>query len=486
MKGIIPFSKIFMLFALLFCLQDVAKAQIGTSDSANVFRMPVGYTNIGGQDYFGMRIQPELAFGKVGFGLDVPLFWGPEGFRDEEYRDGLGILRMVRYFRYGRKGRDPFHIKVGDLTGTTFGRGFLINNYSNAPSFERRKVGAYFDVRIKGKYGIEGLYSDFNRFNMLAIRPYARPLATSGIPILETAEVGITYLTDYTPQQINEEAELVDTRFVRKGVNAISADFSLSVLQTSLLSIEAYAQFAHIFKSATLSDSVDAYLASANAANAIVPNTIPVSQALQDGRYTGGSGISLGIQARANFVANVFQMEARLERLWYNDHFMPQFFDAVYEINKDAKLWQLANATGINGVYGTLSATVLNKVQVSGGLQIPDIITEETPALVFVNLNADEIIPKVLINGSYIKGGLANLEDAFTLDERSLANLRVAYRVNKFLVAGVDYRWTFAKVEENGQETFKATEYVMPYVGFNYPLDDIFGGGGEKRKNKKK
>lgn len=470
---------IFMLVGCLFLLSNSSlKAQM-PGDSASLISIPVGYTNIGGEDYFGLRIQPEFSFGKIGVGLDVPLFWGEDGFRDEEYRDGLGILRMVRYFRYGRKGKDPVYVKVGMLQGERIGSGFLVNNYANSPSFERRKVGAIFDIRPADHFGVEGIYSDFNRFNMAVVRPYVRPFATSFIPIIETMEVGVTYVTDFTPQFIDETAELADTRFVRKGFQSFGADLQLTVLETGILDLKAYANFAVMPKLGELSDFVDAERANAelinNDPNTLPENRIVLTEPFADG-YTTGTGANIGAVANLDFLTDVFNLEVRLERQWYSDHFMPQFFDAIYEINKDGKLLQLANAAAVQGTYGTLTGRILNKITLTGGLQIPDDVSDTNPALVFVNLNADEFIPKVILNGTYIKGGLNNLKDAFSLDERSLATMRIAYRVNKFLVAGLDYRWTFSKVIEMDAagmdvERFKATEYVMPYIGFYYPLD---------------
>lgn len=472
--------KVLHIFMLVGCLSLLSNSNVQAQipgDSTSLLSIPVGYANIGGEDYFGLRIQPELSFGKIGVGLDVPLFWGEDGFRDEEFRDGLGVLRMVRFFRYGRKGRDPVYVKVGMLQGERLGSGFLVNNYGNSPSFERRKVGAVFDIRIKDHFGVEGLYSDFNRFNMAAVRPYVRPLANSFIPILETMEVGFTYVTDFTPQYIDETAELVDTRFVRKGFQSFGADVQLTVLETGILDLKAYANFAVMPKLGALSDSVDAYIERSRELNSDPDpaNDIVLSDPIADG-YTGGIGGNIGAVANLDILTDVLNLEVRLERQWYSEHFTPQFFDAVYEINKDAKLWQLANTGAVQGTYGTLSGRILNKITLTGGLQIPDDVSETNPALVFVNLDANEFIPKIILNGTYIKGGLANLKDAFSLDERSLATMRIAYRVNKFLVAGLDYRWTFSKVIETDAagmdvERFKATEYVMPYVGFYYPLD---------------
>jgi hypothetical protein len=35
---------------------------------------------------------------------------------------------------------------------------------------------------------------------------------------------------------------------------------------------------------------------------------------------------------------------------------------------------------------------------------------------------------------------------------------------------GADYRWTFARVEVDGIDTFEATKYITPYFGIYIPL----------------
>jgi hypothetical protein len=108
-------------------------------------------------------------------------------------------------------------------------------------------------------------------------------------------------------------------------------------------------------------------------------------------------------------------------------------------------------------------------------LLLPDQISAESPALVQVGLVAAKLGNKVTISGNYIKGGLIDLGDAFKLDQRSLANILFSYQLASFLYVGVDYRWTFARLEDG---TIKATDYFRPFFGLSFPL----GGGGKLPK----
>lgn len=95
---------------------------------------------------------------------------------------------------------------------------------------------------------------------------------------------------------------------------------------------------------------------------------------------------------------------------------------------------------------------------------IPDDISESSPAVVRLNADLDRLADKISVHASYFKGDLSNLEDAFRLDERSIAKVRFIYHMNKYLAAGLDYYWAFARVADG---SFQATRYVSPYFGLN-------------------
>lgn len=470
MKQILLIKFILLFIFLGFQNHKTSAQNFGAGsafDSTNTFNMPVGYMRIGDENYFGLRIQPELTWGKFGFGLDIPLMFSLDGngFRNEEYNNGSGWFRLFSYIRYGRKKADKFYVRVGTLSNTYLGYGLLMNNYTNAASFERRKVGFEFDILYKKVIGLETIYSDFNGFrNIWAIRPYVRPLGKTDIPILKTLEFGVGLVSDRDKNRFDGEGNRVDTDFAQSGTTGVSVDLGASIVNTKMLNLRGFIQYANLGKNETLSDSVGRYV------DALTSAGTPPTGAIADG-YAGGSGFSIGAEARIHLIANLLDLNVRLERLWYNDHFLPQFFDATYEANKDEKLWLLANTSGVSGTYGVINLDVLNKIKVTGGLRIPDDVNDDTPALVHLSLANQDLIPKIILEANYVKGALGNLADAFKLDERSLFTVRVGYKVKKIFVVGMDYRWTFAKVEQdNGETKYEPVNSVMPYVGLSIPL----------------
>ncbi|MDH5368019.1 MAG: hypothetical protein OEW67_13625, partial [Cyclobacteriaceae bacterium] len=189
--------------------------------------------------------------------------------------------------------------------------------------------------------------------------------------------------------------------------------------------------------------------------------------------YGKGEGTSFGLSSQMKVAGNLFRFDTRIERLIYKDNYLPQFFDAMYEINKDEKIESLRTATTSNGIYGSLGISIIDKIRFTGALLLPDKISEETPALVRVQLETAELIENLTLSGSYIKGNLADLNDAFILDDRSLANVNLSYDIISFLTIGGEYRWTFARMEDG---TITATDYFRPYFALNFP----FGGGKNK------
>ncbi|PWG05437.1 hypothetical protein [Polaribacter aquimarinus] len=426
---------------------NVESAFKSAFDEDNVFNANIGLTNIDGQNYFGMRIQPEFSFGKFGLGLDIPLLFDIENgqIRKEEFNHGAGILRMIRFFRYGDKNTDPIYVKVGDLSGERLGFGSLIGNYTNATSFERRKVGISASILIKKIAGLEIIYSDLNfdgSSKMLGLRPFVKPFGRTEIPIIKTIEIGASFVSDNDDYQ-EEGAQQITTKYSSDGVKAMSFDLGLSLVRTNLLNLRLDAQYSKLSK------------------NNLLAADNPTAN------YGAGNGFAIGLETDFRFIANTVLLNARIERQWYGDNYIAQFFNFAYEINKDARIRELLTATKSQGIFGTLSAEILKTIKIGGSLLLPDNIDSNDPnsrgAIVGLDLETKQI-GKFKARGTYVKAGLNDLGDAFTLDNRSLANIIVTYKMGRFMEAGVDYQWTFA-ADENGN--FLARNQVRPYFGIS-------------------
>lgn len=438
-------------------IQDF-RAGLGNLKQSNLIRGGFTFTRIDDQNFVGLTLNPEFNLGKVGVGLNVPILYGldDQSVRTDIFEDGIGIGRLITYIRYGTQKKDPVYVRVGELTNTMIGFGGLVNNYSNAISFEKRKVGLHYDFNVKGIAGIEGMYSDFDAssLNLFVLRPYVRPLAKTGIPIINTFEIGTTFLKDNDQtKRPTSDSTFVTNTFTEPGIGAFGIDAGLTLLRIPFIQIDLFANYSRLnVTSDVLTDSLNTILA-----------TTGVPEQLVDG-FDNGSGFSVGFNFRMHFILDVFSTDVRIERLSYSEHYLPQFFDTSYELNKDGKILSLANAQKQSGIYGSLTGHVLQKVRLGGSLLIPDDISETSPAVVRLNADLDRLADKFSLHASYFKGDLTNLEDAFKLDERSIAKVRFIYHMNKYLAAGLDYYWAFARVADG---SFQATRYVSPYFGLN-------------------
>lgn len=435
-----------------------------------------GYSKIGDEGFVGMRLKPDFNFGKFGVGLNIPIMFSTTdwSFRKDEFQDGIGLARIIDYVRYGVKKRDPFYARVGSLTGSYIGYGILLDNYTNVISFDKRKIGATFDVLVKNFFGVEGLYSDFDPTskNLFAIRPYVKPLGMTKIPILKTADIGFSYVTDHD----NTSIGLTDTtsrqnKYIVAGQKAWSVDMGVIPINRSFMQLKVYAQYGKLLKntSSLLQDTLNNLADSLKGTGLDSDNPLIASNDVAGtNNYNSGNGFSIGADFRFNFGMKTLQLQARIERLWFTEFFMPQFYNVGYEIDKDAKLINLAQTDGKKGIYGSLTGVFMEKVLLGGSLMIPDKVSETAPATVLLNFDASKMFEKFMITGQYMKSNLVSLSDVFDKDG-ALATVRVAYKMYKFLNIGLDYRWTWVLNKETGE--YKANNYVSPYIGFSMPLN---------------
>ena len=437
------------------------------SNFSKNFDMGLNYTNIDGESYIGLRLQPEFEIGKLGVGMSIPLYYNldKQRLRTEAYSDWTALLRIFRYVRYGQKRVDDFYIKVGDLTGAYIGYGLLLSNYSNAYSEDKRKIGFEWDFKLSEWFGLEGLYSDVNSqsFTLLTLRPYVLPLNWTGIPIVKTLELGITYTIDKdATTQPNLGEGKTYNRYIGDGVNALGFDAGVTLLSNAFIRMTLAFQHAQLFiNSARLKDD-------------LVSGQLKIEGDDCDcssykAKYEG-SGTSIGLNTNITFLANVFSLGFQIDRLWYTENFLPQFFNASYEINKDTRISSLVASDKKQGIYGNLTAQFFNALLVRGVILLPDAPDETNPAMINLGTSLDKFLGKYNVRLSYYKGNLSSLSEAFDPDQAVLS-LRVGYYPYQYLLIGVDYFRTFAKKSDESQGVvYDFVDQVSPFISFQLPL----------------
>lgn len=187
------------LLALIFGLL-AACAGVSAAQPEYQLGGGLGVTQIGDQFYLTTTVQPDLAIGKFGVGLELTLNFDKDGIRAEDWdTTQKSIARSIRYVRWGRKG-DPLYLQFGTLSNAVIGTGVLVDNYMNVRTQDiqagQRRLGLAADVDF-GLGGVEALVNDTLDPSLYAGRVYVRPARF--VPFLSPMEklsVGMSMATD--------------------------------------------------------------------------------------------------------------------------------------------------------------------------------------------------------------------------------------------------------------------------------------------------
>ena len=131
-----------------------------------VYTGSFGSVTINNQVYNQFSLRPELAFGKIGLGLDLYFYFDQDGNLYEENwnfsstKDAYKTLvDKIYYLRWGLP-YDDLYFRIGSLPSITLGNGSLVNNYSNVMDYPRvRRTGFNFKYKIQS-FKLQFVHSD--------------------------------------------------------------------------------------------------------------------------------------------------------------------------------------------------------------------------------------------------------------------------------------------------------------------------------------
>ncbi|MBN1479717.1 hypothetical protein EH223_17550 [candidate division KSB1 bacterium] len=434
-----------ILFAVLFISFTCLHAQIAEGglsymgSNSNIFYGGIGLTTIasdaGTNTYFNVHLRPELAFGKLGVGLNVNLLFNTQTgeLRKEDWDKPEAWLQQIRYIRWGRK-FDPLYVKAGTLDAARLGHGSIMNYYSNAASWDNRKFGAAFDMDF-GVAGFETVTNNFARSELIAGRGYVRPLKVlMPVPVLKNLSIGGTYARDFDP----DASSATDDAVTVYGVDA-----ELPLIKNSTFGLYFYYDWAQI---------------------------AGYSHAEQQSR-TFGTGQFAGVAADLGSILGLAEFHAKFERRWLGKEFAPAFFDAFYEVyryhNGGSKTDQLLALTEeTRGWFGELWGKILDdRIRLLGMYTFLDNRSES--GILHFALDAPDVIPVLAMHATYDKAGINTVGDVFSLDNRSIARVGVGYKINPFLIMYLDYIWTFEETSPGSKE-YRPQERFEPKLVLAY------------------
>jgi hypothetical protein len=430
---------LFFVFFLAVCILPAQDMNSFMDEPSNSVNGGVGITFIGDTAYTTFTIAPEFAFGKFGVGLNIELLFNNNDgfkFRKAGWNQGAGAFRMINYIRYGLKG-DPLYTRIGTLQSATLGNGFIMGYYSNASSYDRRKIGLVLDTDFD-IVGLESMTSNLGNLEIIGGRLYTRPLFTTEMPVLENLELGATYVTDVDPDNNNDTND---------GIYEWGADITVPIIKMEIFNWRVYADYAKI------------------------------------NNY--GDGKAFGTLVSVPNIIGAFGIYAKFEKRFIGDQFLPNYFNTLYELDRKEKSAQfyfpnnpditgelskqdyLAMVDGTEGIFGELAGQVLGKIRLAGNYQ--HIQNVEGGGILHLEAKSNDLVPGVRLKWTYDKVGIEDFEDARTLDTRSIAVGEIGYKAYPFLYVTLQYRWYWVPVKDEFGNTidYKGEERFQPGLMFS-------------------
>ncbi len=312
--------------------------------------------------WFNIAFTPELSLGYFGVGLYIPLRISTSGeLRGEDWDSPGDWISIIRYLRYGKRGT-PLWVKAGVLERVTIGYGFIMDNYSNTIDENNRKTGIQIASDLK-KYGGEIIISNFGNAEVMGGRGFIRPIKfVSPIPIVSNIELGGSYLTD---------------RESDPSISIIGLDAGLPIINTSFFSWQLYANYARII--------------------------------------SYGSGTGYGTRVDFNLLMDILTLSAKFEKRNIGSRFIPSYFGPFYEVKRDTLIEILDNIEKVDGYFGGLYLTLLNKLCLYGTYQWTE---QSGSGILNLTLDATKFIEQVPVTVTYTKMGITKSSELFDLSNK--------------------------------------------------------------------
>ncbi len=345
----------------------------------DVMGMELGSVTINDKTYSKAVVAPTFNFGKVKFGLYLPIIYSSNMFDpadwyhpngNDEWSFGTqasptdatktlwetdplaaGIDAMsdfalkIKFFELGRQLESKFFIKVGNLDDLTLGHGLIMRNYANDTEFPSvRRVGFNFGMDFTA-VGLEALSSDLADLEngIYGARIYVRP-----IPKFPLA-FGISSVIDIAPlQSLSKTVPTIAATYGDPMIVGAGLDLDLPIIREGPFMFRLFADVAaetEYWKSAPTDTS---YGTTTGLKTELLYN--PATSSINNWGAAGG------------IIGRLLVIDYRLEYRYYTGIFQPSLFDSTYDKTRAGIAIEYANyikdpttitsATSVMGVYG--------------------------------------------------------------------------------------------------------------------------------------
>ncbi|MBN1326999.1 MAG: hypothetical protein JW996_03520 [Candidatus Cloacimonetes bacterium] len=345
----------------------------------------IGTMVIGDDTYSQIRFMPELVLGKFGIGLDIELLIDSNGKIREEDWDNFGdYLNKIYYIRYGLRG-DPFYFRVGGFPYYTLGHGLIMKNYSNMLRYpEFRQIGLQLGGKIPvSNIELEAFSSNLETNEILAGRITIEPLSSTEITLLNKLKFGGTIVTD-RDQYGKLDDDTIASLPVDTDGDGIYDDDDPDLDGDGLIDYD------WLIENNWTEEEIEAWLENNLLDNDVIRDKISFDE---DGIIIFGADytiplvesklFSLGHYGEAakivdhnmgfifpGFYSKFLIFDANLEFRFYQDDFLPGYFDHLYDdqrcivVNNEVftKESLLEFTTELKGWFGSLTADLFNMI----------------------------------------------------------------------------------------------------------------------------
>jgi hypothetical protein len=418
--------KRFFLLSSIFILINYNSYAQGFQDpyrypEENVIKGGVGMTWINNSSYTTFTLSPEFNFGKIGIGFYIQFLLDNQNnfqLREDEFKDGAGILRMIQYIRLGHK-YDNFFARVGRLDLAMLGNGFLMWNYNNGSNYDKRKIGLSLDADFS-VVGFESIISNLYNLELAGGNVFVRPFRwfTSSPPILKNFRFYSTFIRDndlISPEEPEEKMRL----------DAYGLGADLIFLDTPILKSGIYYEYGAFID------------------------------------Y--GSGNAIGVNIIFPELVGLFNLAAKFEKRFLNDQFIPNFFGPFYELDRELNPYlKLESAKKNQGYFGQLTSHIIQKVRLIGSFQRLNGIKDS--GILHFEALAPDFIPRLEMSAYFDKIGVETIKDLRTLDINTSVTALVGFRITQYLLLTTVYRWYWIETEKG---VYKPIRRIEPGISFS-------------------
>ena len=411
----------------------------------------LGFTFINGEPFLRFQLQPEIDLGRVGFGLGLVLLYSSSADDEhtilaedgESWDDISTILRVVRYVRYGHLS-ESFYTRFGALDYATVGHGFIMSGYSN---YDRRGLRLNLNTETK-RIGVETIINNVGSPTVFGGRMFVRPLQQEegGMPILNSLELGATYLTDIEP----------DPNLVPDGdpLIALGADIGFPLVHNKSLRLDIYDDVAFLNTKPRLrKDELEL-------------NDVAIGNAI-------GIGVSLS-QA-------LFKIEYRT----FGARFYPTIFDYTYDAAKGVTpdFLGMDEDDGVGQArQGYFSMIAVRPIPQVNFIATFEDYTNTEPKL-YAGITESGIAERTSFRAFYVKRNIGEPDpgypekpgskdpdfftDLFRLDSKSMFIVRIGYEIFPRFEIAVLREYRFQQVKNAVGEThFEPIQKTSVEAGF--------------------